>query len=468
MLTVVDSRAHVTPRRDDSTRRDSTPSERVEFVELLRRLGREVPDVGDRPVSVRCWNTDAHSHGDRSPSMSVNLWRCVWRCHGCGVHGGLVTLRAAAGVEPTVRTSPSRDAALDRLARLGSFGSELLHRIPPEQLERLRAETGRHRRDRVLEQNLRLMLAAVWQQMVTVERTAGVHFGMLDARQSGIRMGTWSDLLHLLPFLGVAVERGDSGRCLARGGRGRGVYGRCARTTVSLTAALWDNSGVKEEPSPGHPSHGVIPKPRPGATLRAAHAAQSKVTADTDLPTFSRRPAIARLMADLGSLTTQTPATGGFRAESQPRSAMVSELVARHGPGIVRTIASAKSLGLVSVVPTARRRDCTLVCAPIDALDALDHDAAAGAARLRADVTMRQTAWQSWQTDYLAGRSRCDRARDIDTAAPWVTHGPGFVRHAVTGEIVPLESIRGGNDHDAAADLAHAKDGQSWSRSNLM
>ena len=36
---------------------------------------------------VRCPDRDAHSHGDRNPSGSVNLGKGSYRCHACGLSG---------------------------------------------------------------------------------------------------------------------------------------------------------------------------------------------------------------------------------------------------------------------------------------------------------------------------------------------------------------------------------------------
>ena len=41
--------------------------------------------VGWQPV--RCPNTDAHKHGDKNPSGSVNLGLGYYTCHSCGLKG---------------------------------------------------------------------------------------------------------------------------------------------------------------------------------------------------------------------------------------------------------------------------------------------------------------------------------------------------------------------------------------------
>ncbi len=37
--------------------------------------------------SVRCPNRDAHTHGDKNPSASVNLAKGAFKCQGCDLHG---------------------------------------------------------------------------------------------------------------------------------------------------------------------------------------------------------------------------------------------------------------------------------------------------------------------------------------------------------------------------------------------
>ncbi len=52
-------------------------------------LGVDLPTWSNREAPVRCFaQPDAHNHGDRSPSCSVNLASGAWNCHGCGAHGG--------------------------------------------------------------------------------------------------------------------------------------------------------------------------------------------------------------------------------------------------------------------------------------------------------------------------------------------------------------------------------------------
>jgi hypothetical protein len=48
---------------------------------------------------VRCFaDPDAHRHGDRTPSCSVNLDTGAWKCHGCGAKGGAYDAAIAHGL----------------------------------------------------------------------------------------------------------------------------------------------------------------------------------------------------------------------------------------------------------------------------------------------------------------------------------------------------------------------------------
>lgn len=64
-------------------------------------LGIELPAWSQREAPVRCFaQPDAHAHGDRSPSCSVNLASGAWNCHGCGGHGGAYDAAIARGHSP--------------------------------------------------------------------------------------------------------------------------------------------------------------------------------------------------------------------------------------------------------------------------------------------------------------------------------------------------------------------------------
>ncbi len=64
-------------------------------------LGIELPNQALRDAASRCFAApDSHTHGDRSPSCSINVASGVWKCHGCGAHGGPYDAALAAGHTP--------------------------------------------------------------------------------------------------------------------------------------------------------------------------------------------------------------------------------------------------------------------------------------------------------------------------------------------------------------------------------
>ena len=64
------------------------------------RLGVELPGWAKREASVACFaNPDAHAHGDRDPSCSVNLESGAWHCWGCGAKGGALDAALARGLD---------------------------------------------------------------------------------------------------------------------------------------------------------------------------------------------------------------------------------------------------------------------------------------------------------------------------------------------------------------------------------
>jgi len=469
MLTIVNGRPNVTPLTPNSSARPlgagrlSTPDEVNEFRSLLRQLDRDLPER-EGWHRVRCWHAEAHAHGDRDPSMSVNTSLCWFVCRGCGIRGGLAALRRTAGTSGPAEGAPALFAALDALALLGSFGSELLGQIPPEALDALRSKTGRHKRDRPLEANLRTLLAAVAERMTLVGRTVRVQFSALDAHAAGIRPNTWCDLLDLLPHLGIEVHRGQSGRCIGRGVRGRGRGGMLAATELSVVSLVWLHPIVKGERMSIREgkSRGIsreIPAD-PSATLRAARAVRAPLSAD-DRPSLSRRPAVARLLADLETAPDVLPAAGGRII--RPGSLTLAALVQTHGRSVRRTVRTAELLGLVEIVRVARTGTSSRAgWVELSDLgrEVLAADSAAGAARLTAEVFERRRRWHDHQRRILSERSERARCRAVTHAggalAPWAPHAHGYVRHVQTGEVVSLVTLRGGVDHTATnpAELA--------------
>lgn len=59
----------------------------VDIVELARTLGLEV-----RRNQARCYNVQAHSNGDRKPSLGLDVKTNRYKCFACGVHGSVLDL----------------------------------------------------------------------------------------------------------------------------------------------------------------------------------------------------------------------------------------------------------------------------------------------------------------------------------------------------------------------------------------
>lgn len=61
-------------------------------------LGISIPVWAGTNASVSCFaDPDAHHHGDRDPSCSINLQHGAWHCHGCGAAGGAYDAATARG-----------------------------------------------------------------------------------------------------------------------------------------------------------------------------------------------------------------------------------------------------------------------------------------------------------------------------------------------------------------------------------
>ena len=67
---------------------------------FYRALGIELPAWALQEASVACFaDPDAHAHGDRDPSCSVNVETGAWRCWGCGAKGGAFDAALARGLD---------------------------------------------------------------------------------------------------------------------------------------------------------------------------------------------------------------------------------------------------------------------------------------------------------------------------------------------------------------------------------
>ena len=68
---------------------------------FYQALGVELPGWAAREAPAGCFaNPDAHAHGDRDPSCSVNLQSGAWHCWGCGAAGGAYDAALACGRQP--------------------------------------------------------------------------------------------------------------------------------------------------------------------------------------------------------------------------------------------------------------------------------------------------------------------------------------------------------------------------------
>ena len=412
-----------------------------EFSALLRQHGATPRHYGQH--TIRCpW------HDDRTPSLSINPTKGVFRCHSaaCGVSGGIGTLRKMSGIE----IGPNA-AQLDRLRRLATPGVDLLRLLHPDVLAQFRSKAGRHKRDAVLIDNLRRIFAAIFDTMTNRERTMNVPFTANDASRYGIPSGLWQhfvtlQLTHngktqpLIAWFGIDVRRGESGRCVRRGFRGTGKNGAFRATELSLVSvcayprSMEEGSSISQT-SPRRDMHKT--DRHPIETVLRASVASSRPRGS--VPTLARRPAVALLLANLDSVEIER-APG---VHVRPGSLTVGELVRIYGPRIRRTIRAARREGWVKAV---FYRGDGLVWITDDGAKRLSLDRVAGHRYLNDRADRIAAAWSERQ-----GKNRAEcttHARKIalgsigGTSSPWVSIEPGRVRHADTGEIRTLAEIR--------------------------
>lgn len=62
----------------------------IPIIDLAKELGLEV-----RRGQARCYNTQAHAHGDRKPSLGFNIKTNRYKCFACGVSGSVIDLYMA-------------------------------------------------------------------------------------------------------------------------------------------------------------------------------------------------------------------------------------------------------------------------------------------------------------------------------------------------------------------------------------
>ena len=326
---------------------NATTTSTPEQVDEFQRLLADVLDVHVHQRNgwqrVRCWNADSHKHGDRTPSMSVNVMTCGYRCHGCGIRGGLSALRRQCGQNAPGNERPSVKAMTARLAALAAPTADVVALLPDDVVTRLRERTGRHKRRHVLNRHLQAMVAAIVTTMQDNDSTRRVRFTATDALRHGIRAETWHDLLDVLPHIGVRVQRGQSGRRLNGARRGRGRGGKLLATTVTLTKSEY--SLTAEQVTPYSQHTGVF---RNGihVTLASQVAVRAPLP-DDDTPTLSRRTAVARLVYTLSMHETPAEATGTYAAMVKPLRMRLDDLVNLYGRNVRRTVRTAEADGLV-------------------------------------------------------------------------------------------------------------------------
>lgn len=408
----------------------SSPAQQAEFAALLSELGATVRH-GDHWQRIRCWNHSAHSHGDRKPSMSVNTRTCGWRCHACGIRGGLTGLRRQAGRTAPTHSRPNVTALTARLARLAAPDSDVVAAIPPDAIERLQARTGRHKRRHVLNRNLQALLAGIVTAMKDANSTRRVRFTATDALRHGVRAETWHDLLEVLPYLGIGVNRGQSGRYLNGARRGRGKAGRLLATTV--TAKTEYLSAVLEEHH--YSQHSGVFRNGLAITLATSVATRAPVPTD-DTPSLNRRPAVARLVMTLALHETEAPATGGAR--HRPRRMALDELEALYGAGIRRVIRRAVADGLVHhgrIVAEHVVRE-TVALTDLGAMVA-ERDEVAGSLHLCALAHKAEQRLHDFQTRLLEAD---ERHRQRHEQAPWQWPADAKYRRTATGRLVDADT----------------------------
>ena len=424
----------------------STEGHVREFVGLLDSLGSPPRHRGQH--SIRCW-----AHEDRSPSLSVNPSRCVWYCHACATGGGLRELRDAAGIVTETRGRPDMLGALDRLA---SPASDPLRVIPVEVVEEFRRVTGRHRRDSVLADNLRRVLASIHARCTDTGHTYRVRYSALDAVGHGIDAKLWHQLIAvrlrvgdrvgpLVSWLGIEVEVGESGRTCRRGS-GKGGAFRSTEITLaqipSMTSCQYPSGdGRRRELIENRESSGIgrtLTRITSEATLAASVAAVAPRGA---VPTLNRRRAVALLLADLAFTESEIPISGGHM--SHPGTRVRSDLVARYGRRILRTIRTAEEYGWITV---ARIGSEALVALTESGLVRLETDTAAGQIVAADRVHRVRRVWAETQKEITRRRrdarrrAACGHLGGVST--PWIPLGNGRVRHHLTGEVESLANLR--------------------------
>jgi Toprim-like len=79
----------------------SRPLPGADYRGFYAALGIELPGWAHTEAPVRCFaDPDAHAHGDRDASCSINVHSGLFNCHGCGAAGGPYDAATARGRTP--------------------------------------------------------------------------------------------------------------------------------------------------------------------------------------------------------------------------------------------------------------------------------------------------------------------------------------------------------------------------------
>ena len=159
-------------------------------------LGIELPGWARHEASVACFaNPDAHAHGDRDPSCSVNVETGAWHCWGCEGAGGAYDAALARGRSPrdAIDLMIAHGLTTRRAGPGAARTSSVDPRRPAPPTDRERARPAR------------AQLAADEQQLATAhERLAALRWPARLLRDQQRRVWSRATLLQL----GCGWERG--------------------------------------------------------------------------------------------------------------------------------------------------------------------------------------------------------------------------------------------------------------------
>lgn len=431
-----------------------TPAQQAELAALFDLLGVTVRPDRRGTQTARCWSTQAHEHGDRHPSLRINLVQCVWYCHGCGIGGGLIDLREAAGqTTPDDTGVRSRGhgylALLNAVALQASPDTDVVGMLPPNLVANLRARTGHYLKDSTLKRATQTLLAALVIVGTETDSTRGVRLSELDAIALGVTKMEWKELRPVLAALGIECVVGDSCnphyRYSRSIGAGRGRGGAHAATTFTITPRVFTNLGystVMLHHTPSTTTSGVPQFGSERASAQQAARFASAAPIPDEGPGFHRMPSWATIAADMQSGSMRLPATGGVVRWVKPPFSLRVDLVERHGPGVPRHLLAMERAGLVQ--RSGRGAGAVAWLTPL-CESVLERDEAAGRSRLGAMVAVKRDKWKDVKQRALECRVVAERD-PVELVVPlpddvaWVAHG-GRLVDAVTGEFVAQADV---------------------------